>query len=87
MKQQLKYGITGMTCGHCVKSVTEEVSALDGVSDVKIDLVDGGDFFGHRLDAMATGHSSDSIFQLLLHFSPLVLHQSLTPCLKPAFLH
>ena len=43
MKQQLKYGITGMTCGHCVQSVTEEVSALDGVSDVKIDLVDGGE--------------------------------------------
>lgn len=43
MKQNLKYGITGMTCGHCVQSVTEEVSALDGVSDVKIDLVDGGE--------------------------------------------
>ena len=43
MKQQLKYGITGMTCGHCVQSVTEEVSALDGVSEVKIDLVDGGE--------------------------------------------
>ena len=43
MKQNLKYGITGMTCGHCVQSVTEEVSALEGVSDVKIDLVDGGE--------------------------------------------
>ena len=32
-----------MTCGHCVKSVTEEVSALDGVSDVKIELVNGGE--------------------------------------------
>lgn len=42
MSKELKYGITGMTCGHCVHSVTEEVSSLTGVSEVKIDLVDGG---------------------------------------------
>jgi len=42
MDQESKYGITGMTCGHCVQSVTEEVSALAGVNKVKIDLVKGG---------------------------------------------
>lgn len=31
-----------MTCGHCVKSVTEEVSAIPGVTDVAVDLVNGG---------------------------------------------
>jgi copper chaperone len=33
--------VTGMTCGHCVASVTEEVSALDGVEDVQVDLATG----------------------------------------------
>ena len=42
MSKELKFGITGMTCAHCVQSVTEEVSALAGVSEVKIDLVNGG---------------------------------------------
>ncbi|MDO9456426.1 heavy-metal-associated domain-containing protein [Nocardioides sp.] len=33
--------VTGMTCQHCVASVTEEVSELDGVTDVSIDLASG----------------------------------------------
>lgn len=36
------YQVEGMTCGHCAKSVTEELTALDGVSDVRINLVAGG---------------------------------------------
>ena len=31
-----------MTCGHCVNSVTEELSSLPGVAEVSIDLVSGG---------------------------------------------
>ncbi|EPH04082.1 hypothetical protein HMPREF1531_01143 [Propionibacterium sp. oral taxon 192 str. F0372] len=31
------YVVTGMTCGHCVNHVTEEVSALEGVTAVKVD--------------------------------------------------
>ncbi|HEX2810004.1 MAG TPA: heavy-metal-associated domain-containing protein [Kineosporiaceae bacterium] len=34
--------VTGMTCGHCVNAVTEELSALDGVEQVTVDLVAGG---------------------------------------------
>ena len=34
--------ITGMTCGHCVSAVTEELSALDGVQEVRVELVPGG---------------------------------------------
>ncbi|GEN81567.1 heavy-metal-associated domain-containing protein [Actinotalea fermentans] len=34
--------VQGMTCGHCVKSVTEEVSAIPGVTDVAVELVNGG---------------------------------------------
>lgn len=36
------YSVTGMTCSHCVASVTEELSALDGVTDVVVDLAAGG---------------------------------------------
>lgn len=34
--------VTGMTCEHCVASVTEEVSELAGVTDVAVELVPGG---------------------------------------------
>jgi copper chaperone len=36
------YGVTGMTCAHCVAAVTEEVGSIPGVSTVAIDLVVGG---------------------------------------------
>ena len=32
------YGVTGMSCGHCVAAVTEALTALPGVTDVAIDL-------------------------------------------------
>ena len=35
------YTVTGMTCEHCVASVTEEVSEIDGVSTVDVDLASG----------------------------------------------
>lgn len=35
------YTVTGMTCGHCVSSVTEEISKLDGVTAVDVDLASG----------------------------------------------
>jgi copper chaperone len=31
------YTVTGMTCGHCAASVTEEVSEVAGVTDVAVD--------------------------------------------------
>ena len=34
--------VSGMTCGHCVSSVTEELEALDGVENVDVDLNAGG---------------------------------------------
>lgn len=39
---QTTYGVTGMTCQHCVTSVTEELSQLPGVTKVDIFLVAGG---------------------------------------------
>jgi copper chaperone CopZ len=35
------YTVEGMTCGHCVASVTEEVTQIPGVSDVAVDLESG----------------------------------------------
>ncbi|MEU4714903.1 cation transporter [Micromonospora purpureochromogenes] len=35
------YQVQGMTCGHCVNSVSTEVSAIQGVSDVQVDLASG----------------------------------------------
>ena len=40
MKQVLT--VTGMTCGHCAHAVTEELSALPGVTSVEVDLVPEG---------------------------------------------
>ncbi|MGY1703387.1 heavy-metal-associated domain-containing protein [Geodermatophilus sp. SYSU D00697] len=36
------YTVVGMTCGHCVSAVTEEVSAVPGVTAVDVDLATGG---------------------------------------------
>lgn len=36
------YGVIGMTCGHCVSAVQQEVGQLPGVQDVTVDLVVGG---------------------------------------------
>ncbi|OWY63075.1 cation-transporting ATPase [cyanobacterium TDX16] len=33
--------VTGMTCEHCVRAVTEEVSAIEGVTAVEVDLGSG----------------------------------------------
>ncbi|MET8355014.1 MULTISPECIES: heavy-metal-associated domain-containing protein [unclassified Micromonospora] len=35
------YQVNGMTCGHCVNSVSTEISAIAGVRDVQVDLASG----------------------------------------------
>jgi copper chaperone len=35
------YVASGMTCQHCVRSVTEEVSEVRGVESVEVDLASG----------------------------------------------
>ncbi|WP_433825737.1 heavy-metal-associated domain-containing protein [Actinoplanes sp. CA-015351] len=39
--QTTTYSVTGMTCAHCVSSVSSEVSQLAGVTDVQVDLATG----------------------------------------------
>lgn len=38
----IRLHVQGMTCGHCVSSVTEELEEVDGVRSVSVDLVPGG---------------------------------------------
>ena len=35
------FQITGMTCAHCRRAVTEEIAAVDGVESVVVDLATG----------------------------------------------
>ena len=35
------YTVVGMTCGHCVTAVTEEVGQVPGVTAVDVDLTSG----------------------------------------------
>ena len=41
MSSETTITVTGMTCEHCVRSVREELSQLEGVSDVDVDLASG----------------------------------------------
>ena len=41
MSQTSTYTVTGMTCQHCVASVTEEVQEIPGVENVEVDLATG----------------------------------------------
>jgi copper chaperone CopZ len=54
--QTLGFTVTGMTCQHCVASVTEEVAELAGVTEVDVDLATGrlrvvGDVTGEQVQA------------------------------------
>lgn len=38
---QHTFTVTGMTCGHCVMTVTEAIGEVDGVVAVDVDLATG----------------------------------------------
>jgi copper ion binding protein len=38
---EASYTVEGMTCGHCATSVREEVSELEGVRQVDVDVESG----------------------------------------------
>ncbi|QIM22737.1 heavy metal transporter [Phycicoccus sp. HDW14] len=37
-----EFQATGLTCGHCAHAVTEELTALDGVREVGVEVVADG---------------------------------------------
>ena len=49
------YTVVGMTCGHCVASVKEEVGEIPGVTGVEVDLAAG------RLDVTGEGVSDEAV--------------------------
>ena len=49
------YTVHGMTCSHCVRSVTEEVSEVAGVRHVDVQLATG------RLAVEGEGFSDDEV--------------------------
>ncbi|MFI6907653.1 heavy-metal-associated domain-containing protein [Nonomuraea sp. NPDC050394] len=49
------YTVTGMTCGHCVASVKEEVGEVPGVTAVDVDLASGR--------VSVTGAADDSLIR------------------------
>lgn len=42
MSTNTTISMTGLTCGHCQRAITRELSALNGVTDVAVDLVPHG---------------------------------------------
>ncbi|WP_435107106.1 heavy-metal-associated domain-containing protein [Nocardiopsis synnemataformans] len=49
------YQIEGMTCGHCVSSVSTEVSRIPGVTGVAVDLAKG------RVTVGGSGFTDESV--------------------------
>lgn len=41
MSSTTTYTVQGMTCGHCVSSVSKDIGNLDGVTQVEVDLDTG----------------------------------------------
>ena len=61
------YTVQGMTCEHCVRAVTEEVGAVDGVAGVDVDLPTGrvtvrGDAF---TDAAVAGAVDEAGYEVV----------------------
>ena len=44
-----------MTCGHCAQAVTTEVSAIDGVTDVQVDVASG------KVDVTGDGVTEEAV--------------------------
>ncbi|GGL44206.1 heavy-metal-associated domain-containing protein [Phycicoccus endophyticus] len=42
MPSSQQFRATGLTCDHCARAVTEELTALEGVSDVAVTVVADG---------------------------------------------
>jgi copper chaperone len=52
-----EYAVKGMTCGHCVMSVTEEVEQVPGVTGVAVELETG------RVVVRGDGFSDEAIHE------------------------
>lgn len=57
--------VTGMTCDHCIRAVTEELSSVPGVQGVHVTLVPGGisDVAVDADDSVTTGQLAAAIVE------------------------
>jgi copper chaperone len=55
MSPSRTYTVSGMTCAHCVASVSEEVAEIDGVEAVDVELASG------RLTVTGEGFGDDAV--------------------------
>ena len=55
MNTQRRYSVAGMSCDHCVLSVTEEVSEITGVAGVDVELASG------RLTVTGSGFADEDV--------------------------
>jgi copper chaperone len=61
---QLVASVTGLTCQHCVNTVTSALEALPGVDTVSVELVNGGES-AVTIDQSGDGDLMGSIAQAL----------------------
>ncbi|WP_277373859.1 cation transporter [Pseudomonas sp. AA-38] len=45
------FKVSGMSCGHCVRAITQAIKALDAAAEVEVDLAAGQVQVSDRLDA------------------------------------
>lgn len=43
MANTQQFRATGLTCGHCAHAVTQELTALEGIAEVGVEVVSGGE--------------------------------------------
>lgn len=57
---EINLNVSGMTCGSCVKHVTNTLKVLDGVGDVNVDLATG------KVKVTRTADKSDDLIAALI---------------------
>ncbi len=57
---EINLSVSGMTCGSCVKHVTNALKPLDGVEDVSVNLAAG------KVKVMRTTDKSDDLIAALI---------------------
>ncbi|RAV34655.1 Copper chaperone CopZ [Corynebacterium heidelbergense] len=66
------FDVNGMSCEHCVRAVTEAVSAIPGASDVRVDLSGGTVAFvaADVSEAAVVDAIDDAGYDATLHHAP-----------------
>ena len=76
--QTLEYTVSGMSCAHCVKAVSDEVGGVDGVESVEVDL--------DTKAVLVRGENLDDTYriaEILRNYRPLTFEEMLGPESEP----